>query len=369
MAAPQVHLVIPGLCGPLPEPPRPTADTAACFRALGRGRQLQHPAHGLAALLAGFFSLDTAAAFPSAALSLSACLGEEGGAPMLSSSRREALGEALRRNEYFMHADPVHLRAELDHAVLVGSQMLDLGEQEASALVEALRAHFADDGIEVFACSASRWFVSTRRPQRLTTVPLDDAIGRNVNFILPRGEDARRWQSFLNESQMLLFASEQNRQREQLGQYPVNSVWLHGGGCLPAAAPVGANAPFVIDRVLADAPLLRGLAALRSIPCETLPEQVADHGSWTGEHTLVYLDALLPWLNESGSALWQQALSKYWQRWLAPLMRQANRGRLRLTVYPADGRQWFFSRFHACRLWKKTPACALIRTYRNDCSR
>ena len=54
----------------------------------------------------------------------------------------------LARQGCWLHADPVHLRPDRDRLLLFGGPSLEVQESEASALVSAFNAHFAEDGLD-----------------------------------------------------------------------------------------------------------------------------------------------------------------------------------------------------------------------------
>jgi len=62
----------------------------------------------------------------------------------------------------------------------------------------------------------------------------------------------------LNEVQMLLHAHAANTERESAGEVAVNSIWLSGGGAMPA--PVTITPDSDIDCVVGNSALYKGLA-------------------------------------------------------------------------------------------------------------
>ncbi len=138
-----IDLVVPGLCGPLPDTDflkvNPTLSSLA--RLLARADRFQSARKGFHPELAALFGLHAESSMPSAALSL---LGEN----------RE-LGEG-----HWFHADPVHLQADMDHAILRDSSSLDLSREESDALINEVNRHFSDDGIRLIAIDANHWFIN-----------------------------------------------------------------------------------------------------------------------------------------------------------------------------------------------------------------
>ncbi|HEX4985679.1 MAG TPA: hypothetical protein VFV71_06355 [Burkholderiales bacterium] len=264
-----------------------------------------------------------------------------------------ALGAGLAPGDaYWLFADPVHMKVHRDRLVLVAPQALAIERTEAAALCAALSAHFASDGVEFLAADAQRWYLRRRAPARIRTCGLSRAAGRDVDALLPEGEDRLAWHRLINEAQMLMHAHEVNQAREARGDPAINSLWLSGGG---KAAAVKAPC----DAVAADGALARGLARLAGLPCVPARDgsgalqtpSLAHAGS-----VLVELDAALPaWLT-SDDAGWQSALEDLERRWFAPLLRALSRGEIeRLDIAAvADGRahRWSVRRPHLWRFWR-----------------
>ena len=347
-SVPDLQLLVPGLCGPLPEiqPLLTDTDCQRVFSLLAKARATTLETDRLAPLLANLFKLDINDEFPSAALSLRGYL-ERGETPLtMPAAELEGL---LNGGGYFLHADPVHLRADMDHAILLGTQELNIGPIEATALTQQLQTHFAEDDVRLFAMDAAHWFVHVKQPQALQTVELSDAVGRNVNFILPQGEDASYWKSFLNEAQMLLSMQAENQQREQQGQLTVNSVWLHGGGCLPSVQEM------TVSAVYSDDALLQGLANISDLTCSPVDASVDVFMSQIAEQAmpLLYINSLSPWLNYTDAEMWRRQLQVFATQWLQPLLAQVRQGKLTLTLYPANNQCYHFGRFDSYRFWRK----------------
>ena len=250
---------------------------------------------------------------------------------------------------YWLRADPVHLRAERDALLLVDARHFQLEAEPASALIEALNAHFESDGLRFFAPSPSRWYVAVDRTSEIVTSPLRAAAGRNIDPLLPKGADALTWHRWFNEIQMLFHSHAVNEAREAAGELTVNSVWFWGGGVLPDAVPG------VFASVLGDDPLARGLALASGASWAPLPnraEQWLTQAS-QGEHVLV----LNPVPADRGNSL-----ADLEQEWFTPMLR-ALRGRqlsmLSLLVGSGDGTLRFdLSAGDLWKFWRRAPVLA-----------
>lgn len=197
-------------------------------------------------------------------------------------------GLAPQTGQFWLRMDPVHLLPSRAQLLLMdlGHYPLDAGQ--AQRLIDDLNRHFAPLGWRCFAPHPERWYVLLPAAPALRTTPLAAAVGRSVDAVLPRGEDARDWHGLLNEVQMLLHGHPVNEAREEAGLPAVNSVWFWGGGSLPAAP-----APLWRSVWTAD-PLLQALGRFSGAGARDCP---ADLAAWVSEladgaHLLVCAETL-----------------------------------------------------------------------------
>jgi hypothetical protein len=216
----------------------------------------------------------------------------------------------------WLRADPVHLRVDRDRAVLFDADMLGLAQAEADALVAALNAHFAQDGLTFAAPCADRWYVSLATPLAIQTTPPERALGQDVRTCMPQGNDALSWHRIQNEIQMLLYTHPANDVREQAGQLPVNSVWLWGEGALPHAA----RSPW--SHVMTDQVEVAAIAHAAQCPCNGLPRAFAVPPS----NTLVWLDTLAKAARYGDLPAWRDELVRLDRDWFLPLQQAWRQG-------------------------------------------
>lgn len=160
---------------------------------------------------------------------------------------------ALARDGCWFHADPVHLRADRDRLLLFAGPGLGLRPDESAALVAAFNGHFAADGLHLVAPRPGTWFLRVAAVPQLRTQPLHVVAGRPLDALMPAGPDARVWNRWQNEAQMLFHQHPVNRARECRGRPLVSGFWTWGGGLLPRVS----GGPGL---TVADHPLARGLA-------------------------------------------------------------------------------------------------------------
>ena len=151
-------------------------------------------------------------------------------------------------------ADPVSLVVGRDDA-RIDDIVLDLADREREMLLALLDAHFADDGVWFAAPRADAWFALTDAPQSVSGVSAEIALGVSLRELLPFGADAGRWRRFVTETQMLLHEHPLAARTR-----PVTSLWISGGGVLPARR----GAPNLRAYATAgrDGDLLRGVASV-----------------------------------------------------------------------------------------------------------
>lgn len=231
-------------------------------------------------------------------------------------------GEEAARSGHWLCADPVHLRFHHERIVLADAGAFDLGRDEADALVAALNAEFADIG-RFHAGDARRWYLRLNVAVDHPAAPISAVAGRRVERD-PAGAalPLARW---LNEVQMFLHGQPVNVAREAAGQPAVNSVWLWGGGALPAPA-----APF--SAVYAGDPLAAGLARAAAIPHQSLPGRFADLPAGAGPRPLVILEPLLPRVIQEDGDGWGNVLGRLDADWFVPLKNALGRGVDRVTL-------------------------------------
>ncbi|HEX5767685.1 MAG TPA: hypothetical protein VFX94_05565 [Burkholderiales bacterium] len=217
-------------------------------------------------------------------------------------------------------ADPVHLRVVDDQLVVVPAEAFALQAEEASALCEALNAHFV--GMEFTLSQPRRW--CARLAATDETRPAIAAAGTALE--LPK-QAAR----VLTEIQMVLHAHPVNEAREARGEPAVNSVWLWGAGRAPRA-----RAPW--QSVAADDPAVLGAARLAAARQRALPRSAE---AWLerlpddGRH-LAVLDALRAPL-ALGADTVQEELEKLEREWFAPLLAALRAARIgMLTLHVPD---------------------------------
>jgi len=129
-------------------------------------------------------------------------------------------------NANFYRADPVHFKAESDHAILIGPELVRPEMHEVDQLITSFNEHFAEDNISLHATNERRWYLKINKPLSLEFSALDYSLGRDIKHFMPQGKDELWWRKIVNEAQMLFFQHEVNHERENQGRLSINGLWL-----------------------------------------------------------------------------------------------------------------------------------------------
>jgi hypothetical protein len=255
---------------------------------------------------------------------------------------------------FIMRADPVHLRADQACLRLFDSTAFDLNAQEARDLVAAFNDYYGRQGRQLHAPMPQRWYLTLNEAPELATVAPLQLAGRDIRDALPQGQSGATWHAFLNEVQMLFHEHPVNQARERRGEPAINSIWPWGGGYLPGQIMT------TVSRVIADHPLLRGLARLGGVPCRGVPGNAADLmvESPCGVQ-LVWLDRLERSCRYGEMETWYDGIRQLEQAWFKPLLDMLAEGRIgRLDLYPVDAGRYVITRRRLWCFWKPDRSLA-----------
>lgn len=263
---------------------------------------------------------------------------------------------------WWLRADPVHLYADLQQVLLFDARGLNIDIAEAQSLVAYFNRTFGAEGLSLKALHPERWYLGLSEDPGLRTLPLFDAIGRNIMASLPWGAAARDWRKRLTEVQMLFHTHEVNRVREADGRRSINSVWLWGGGVLPQMIN-----PVNHDVVYADDPLAQGLARLAGVALRPVPETAIDwHGAaGADERGLVVLETTRYDPVDDNPAVWVEHVEQLEQTWFTPVLALLKNNRLdTLRLYPCEGSEYSMVRRDTWRFWRRPRS--LVSYIRNE---
>lgn len=345
----EIHLVVPGICGPvadlnglhqIPEIKEwvSTLSKAKCLASKCTSDEV----------LCNIAGLQYDNHFPSAALTLLSIDGRKNS----------------RKN--YMFADPVHLQADLDHAILTSSVDLAISESESSDLCDVLNQHFEQDGLFFERISKDEWLVASSNKIEMSTTPLMQAIGRNVNFLLPKGKGADYWKKILTEAQMIMYSSDVNKVRENKGQQSINSLWFHGSGDMSELKKTGNEVK--VNSICSDDDVLKGLAKHISSDYTRIPASVDRYIEYvlsqqSGSVNIFHQSELEHLINYTDINVWLEKLADLLDNWIYPLLSSASNNNIKVILYPCDNKQYQFSKYDSLKFWRKADLTNIISSY------
>ena len=148
-------------------------------------------------------------------------------------AEREALaltGSTSLSSGRYGIATPLHAALGLTDLTPLDPANIQLTDDESRALCEAADAHLSVEDVRLAFVTAAMWTATSVREINALTERPEWLIGEPLRPNLPRGNDARLLERWMNELQMLLFAHPVNAAREARGLPPINVVWLWGFG-------------------------------------------------------------------------------------------------------------------------------------------
>jgi hypothetical protein len=270
------------------------------------------------------------------------------GAPDAAPAPLLALGAGLHMSAAdacTMAASPILLAIHGDD-VRVAGRATGLSADYAARAVALLNATFSADGIHFVAARSDAWFAQMPHTPDVIVDSVDTVIGQSLYACRPQGRDARLWERYGNEIQMLLFGLNDStgltgEMRGERDVPPPNALWLWGGGALlDSATWHGVRALAATADTSDAADLARGVTVASGREYEVPPATLAELAPASiGQAVLVVLP------DKDGATLAAQ--------WLLPALRALESGSLsRLTVVTGSVRT---------HLWSAGPPSWLAR--------
>ena len=331
----KLALVIPGLLGPLPELEQYKNFSPSCAvlqKWLACAKTVETHSRNYYALLAELFGINQGYSITGLSALVDECDSSTG---------------------HWLRADPVHFKADIDHAIMLDCNRLAIREDESQALVESFNKHFCDDGIELVIGHRNRWYLSFDKPINVQTTFLQNAVGRNVNHFLPTGSDALHWRRLLNEAQMLFHSHDVNVQRESKGQMTINSLWLWGeGNELQSEIKTNWN------WLMSDDVTANGLALWSGI--KPMPLAIANEQLHLPEGDgVIVLDQLVGPTSYGDVQAWADAVEDMCQQWFSQLHRLLKTKQIHsVELYSADGRLFKLTAASLLKFWRNKKPVA-----------
>jgi hypothetical protein len=128
---------------------------------------------------------------------------------------------------------PCHLQVGMNEVAMTDPATIGLPADQARALAASMAPYLAEDGITLGPFADGHWLAHGEPFRDLPTPSPERVLDEDLKPWMPDSALLRRLQ---NEMQMLLYTHPVNHEREQAGLAPVNALWIHGCGALPAEA-------------------------------------------------------------------------------------------------------------------------------------
>ena len=234
--------------------------------------------------------------------------------------------------EAWLCADPAWVQPDLNGARLLAYGQMQLSEDDARSLADALKPLFDEAGMVLQVSSPDHWHVRLPKGAEIPDFAApEQALGEDLYYHLPQGEKGRPWRILLNDVQVTLHQHPLNEERRGRGLPPVNHLWLWGGGVLPASVSTS------LAHVIGDDLLLAALAKQAGISCAPRTQE-AVLGALPG--TLVDLQDL--------------PVDDIATQWTDVLLALAKQQAVQLSF--ASGERWVHRPWHRLRFWRGSGA-------------
>jgi len=240
-----------------------------------------------------------------------------------------------RPTHWIAAADPVYLEPQLDHLVLHAVRSGGIPPAEMRELIDHLQSLLAVDKKYGFTRIGSYGYLSATSPIATASMPAYVVDKQRPDDFLPSGEDTAEHRNLLSEIEMALHEHEVNSNRESSGRWPVNSLWLWGGGTAPEQK-TRAQPPLFSDDAL-----LRGFWHASTGVVEGWPGDIAK----CIDQSVAGFVAEIPEFDNSSELI---------NNCLTTLREALRSGRLSsLTLLFRDGLRAEVQRKHALRVWRR----------------
>lgn len=308
-----LHLLVPSLLWPNRSQPEVYhgLQLPALEAILAKGQFIESSCQGVDAWLCQVFSVEKQQDWPVASIML------------------ELDGESVEKdNNYWLRADPVHLRIEHNHILLADSEILNISLKEAISFADIINERFAKDNLALLPLRPDRWYLQLSALPDLRTHLLGEVAGKNINQLLPAGKDGVAWNKRINEIQMLLYDNSLNQTREASGELAINSLWIWGGGTRPKKI----LSPY--SEVWSSYPFAQALTKASGAISYDLPKNAEkwQQLAQSDDH-LIMLDSLQKSARYKDAHVWRHNLVDMERNWFAPLLQLLKTGQMmQLTI-------------------------------------
>lgn len=128
-------------------------------------------------------------------------------------------------NKYtsYLIAEPTHLQNDRNRLLISDSSILQLNSESAQQIIQKLNHHFKAN-VEFYFITPELWLMGTNHDLTgITTYPVNDIIGENIDEYLPHGGNAIWLSKIMTEIQMLLWNLPLLNADHEI---KLNNIWL-----------------------------------------------------------------------------------------------------------------------------------------------
>ena len=247
-----------------------------------------------------------------------------------------------------MRADPVHLVADQAGLILMDNSYFSLDQHDALVLAADVATVFSEQGMQLEAPTTHRWYIRMPELPAISTTPLHEVTGKDINRYMPAGPDQAVWAKIMNEVQMIFHNSEINWNRESNNEKAVNSLWFWGCGELPAVT----DCPWT--RVFTDDVICHGLAKLSGIAGQELPEHPDDilRQAYKQDRILVVISFGLQHSKYLDLPGWQDFIAYLDQFLFTKIVEEIHSGRIHELNLLTEQRKVYLDKKSFRRFWR-----------------
>lgn len=259
-------------------------------------------------------------------------------------------GLVKANKDFWMRADPVHLRIEQNHIMLADNQAFKISKEEVEQIVQDLNHNIGTHyNFSFLPLRPDRWYIRLSKVPEIQTHTLSQVTCMNINGFLPTGNESMIWHKIFNEIQMLLYEHPVNQARESRGELPINSVWFWGGGNMPQLI----QAPYTY--IWSNHDLPRALATASKLNHSKLPAHADEwlQNGAAGNH-LIVLDALLEKAKYRNAYGWRETLKDLEKDWFSPLYKALRKGKIDQLTITTSSQDFVIIRSNLWKFWLVT---------------
>jgi hypothetical protein len=253
-----------------------------------------------------------------------------------------ALGDAAPANPWL--AAPVHLAAGLDHLRLHPAGLLHLEQRELQALAVEFAQVFAGSGLALLPLQGG-FVLAGLMAQHAQTRDPADFLGADIRNAPPRGADAQALRRLGAELEMWLHGSAVNTARERRGQLAISSLWLWGGGAMPAGVALRPKA-LSLPAAWSDDAYMAGLWHASGAEARALPPDLQPVLASAVASAVVVLSAATRGPRD-------QPLPRLDNDWLAPAVAALRTGQVSTLHLHCDGLHCRLRAADRLRFWRR----------------